>query len=937
MELRASTSRNLYARRIVLIAILADVVTIGAYAVQLFLSPSRQMQWMIANAGGLLLVYLLVYFLLRRPAMQGERRMSQVFWLAILATELSFIGSAFTVAGLEIFYAVILILLIAVAARPPALAQHEYPWAVISVLAAGALILLPLVLPLEYRLVAPSQLRIFSYSTLILTLVLYGVYASAAYPISLRVKLPFATVFISLLSVSVIGLLANRIAAQALQSAGEKSLSSAALQVSTQLEDYLLNNIEIVRTQAQLPLFRNYLLVQAGEAQRPASFIEVGQTLLAFQSRNTPYILSYGLLNERGIVVADTLSSHLGLDESGEEYFRRAILGISNVSDIRYRGSPPQAVLAFAAPVRAIDGRPIGVLRFWLLPSVVQQIVSANSGLAGEQSFAVLVDDNGIILAHGESPQLNGQVIRSLEESTINSLYAAGRLLPGTSVEVAPMTGLGEGLERLSQTRFFDLDVHAQDVIISRERATARRMFALPWTVVYYQSVDFFTQPLRQQRNVIVLATVALSFIVALMGVLISEAIVRPLRQLRDAAQQVQQGDLNIRLAVRTRDETGVLADVFMQMVRQVRDLLTNLEARVEERTLALAERSSYLQAVADVGRLIFSLRDPQVLIARVVEIIRSRFGLYYVGFFEVDGSGEWAVLRAGTGEAGQAMLARGHRIRIGSGMIGWSIAHNQPRIAQQAELDAVRLRTPELPETRSEAALPLRTRSGVIGALTIQSARPNAFNPDNLAIFQVLADLVASALENARLYAEMESAMHSLEHVFAERVRSTLEEYFHAHGSTTYRSDGTQVWEDARAWYTEMEEALKRGETVIGEPIFYEQEQIYPLAIPILMRGQAVGVLRTYKPAEKGPWTSQEVRVLQNILDQIALTLEASQLFEQTQQRAIYEHILSEITGKVWSASGVEGILQTAVRELGRALNAGEIEIALTEDGHEA
>ncbi|MEJ5239996.1 MAG: GAF domain-containing protein [Anaerolineales bacterium] len=937
MEVRADVSRKLVLRRILLIAILADVVAIGAYTVQFFLNPAWQMEWMIANAGGLLLVYLMVYFLLRRPAIREERQISRLLWVAILATELSFIGSAFTIAGLEIFYAVILILLIVVASRPSALAQNEYPWAVVSALAAGALILLPLALPLEYRLAAPSPLRVSSYSILGLTLVLYGFYVSAAYPISLRVKIPFATVFISLLSVIVIAVLANRIATQALQSAGETALESAAIQVSTQLDNYILNNIEIVRTQAQLPLLRNYLLAQVGEFQRPVTFIEVGQTLLSFQSRNVQYIVSYGLLNERGIVVADTVNRHMGRDESGEEYFRRAILGISGAFEIRYRGSPPQQVIAFAAPVRAVDGHPIGVLRFWLLPSAVQQIVSANSGLAGEQSFAILVDENGIVLAHGERPQMSGNLIRSLDDATLNALYAMGRILPGTLPEVAPMSGLAEGLEQLPQARFFDMEAHAQEGVVSKERATARRMYTLPWTVVYYQSTDFFTQPLRAQRNVIVLATLGLSLLVALIGVLISEAIVRPLRQLRDAAQRVQQGDLNINLVVQSRDETGVLAEAFTQMVQRTRDVLNNLEARVQERTLALAERSSYLQAVADVGRLIFSLRDPQALIARVVEIIRSRFGLYYVGLFEVDGSGEWAVLRAGTGEAGKAMLARGHRIRIGSGMIGWSIAHNQPRIAQQAELDAVRLRTPELPETRSEAALPLRTRSGVIGALTIQSARPNAFNPDNLAIFQVLADLVASALENAHLYAEMENVVHSLEHVFAERVRSTLEEYFHAHGSVTYRSDGTQVWEDPRAWHAEMEEALKRGEPVIGEQTLYEQEMIYPLALPILLRGQAVGVLRTYKPAEKGPWTSQEVRVLQNILDQIALTLEASQLFEQTQQRAIYEHILSEITGKVWSASGVEGILQTAVRELGRALNAGEIEIALTEDGHEA
>ncbi|MFO3796647.1 MAG: GAF domain-containing protein, partial [Anaerolineales bacterium] len=688
-------------------------------------------------------------------------------------------------------------------------------------------------------------------------------------------------------SVGIIALRANQIAGQALQSAGETSLKSAAAQTAAALDNYILNNIETVRAQAQLPLLRNYLLAE--ESERRVSFIEIGQTLISFRSRDVQYILSYALLNARGIVVADTINSNMGRDESGEEYFHRAMLGIANASSIRYRGASPQPTLAFAAPVKAIDGRPIGVLRFWLSPAAVEQIIAANAGLAGEHSLPMLLDEYGIVLAHEGQPGLRNHFIRPPDQATINALIEKGRILPTTSLEVAPIQGLDEGLQQISVHQFFDIELESPNGERIVERATARHIYSLPWIVVYHQTISYFAAPLRQQRNAIALLALPLAIVMAIAGIGISETIVTPLRRLRDAALRVQQGDLNVHLSLGTHDETATLAEAFNQMVKRTREVLSNLEAQVQERTLALAERSAYLQAVAEVGRLIFSLRDPQVLIPRVVEIIRSRFGLYYVGLFEVDASGEWAVLRAGTGEAGKAMLARGHRIRIGSGMVGWSIANNQARIAQQAELDAVRLRTPELPDTRSEAALPLRTRSSVIGALSIQSDRPNAFNPDNLAIFQILADLVSSALENARLYAEMESTLHSLEHIFAERVHSILEQHFHVHGSTTYRSDGMRVWEDPTAWYTEMEEALHRGEPVLGEQTLYEQENVYPLAIPILLRGRTIGVMRTYKPAEKGPWTFQEIRVLQNILDQIALTLEAAQLYEQTQQRAMY------------------------------------------------
>lgn len=932
MEIRENQLRELQ-QRALLIAIVVDLTAISSYAIQFFLNPAWQMGLMIANASMLLVVYLVAYFVSRRSSLPYER-LSVVAWVAIIATELSFVGSSFTVSGLEIFYAIVLVSLILAASRavfPPAKSRGAF----ISALAAGALALLPLSLPLGYRLPAPNFLRISSYSVLGLALLIYLFYLFTLYSASLRVRFAVTFVFITLTSVGIIALLANRIAGQALQSTGETSLKSAAAQTAAALDSYILNNIETVRTQAQLPLLRGYLLAGEAPAQRQVSFIEVEQTLTSFRSRDVRYILSYALLNARGIVVADTVNRNMGRDESGEEYFRRAMLGIANASSIRYRGTSPQPTLAFAAPVKAIDGRPIGVLRFWLSPAVFEQIIAANAGLAGERSFAMLLDEYGIVLVHGEYFALHDHFIRPPDQATINALIEQGRILPTTPLEVAPIQGLDEGVQQIAVPQFFDIQLESPNGERIAERATARRMYSLPWIVVYHQPISHFVAPLRQQRNVILLVALPLAIVMAIVGIAISETIAIPLRQLRDAALRVQQGDLNVNIPLRTRDETGTLAEAFNQMVKRTRDVLSNLEARVQERTLALAERSAYLQAVAEVGRLIFSLRDPQMLTARVVEVIRSRFGLYYVGLFEVDGSGEWAILRAGTGEAGKAMLARGHRIRIGSGMVGWSIANNQARIAQQAELDAVRLRTPELPDTRSEAALPLRTRSGVIGALTIQSDRPNAFNPDNLAIFQILADLVSSAMENARLYAEMESTLHSLEHIFAERVHSVLEEHFHIHGSTTYRSDGMQVWEDPTAWHAEMEEALRRGEPVLGEQTLYGQESVYPLAIPILLRGRAIGVMRTYKPAEKGPWTSQEIRVLQNILDQVALTLEAAQLYEQTQQRAMYEHILSEITGKVWGASGIEGILQVALRELGRALNAGEIEIALMEDRH--
>ncbi len=937
MELELLSARMAHIKLVLRIAILAASLIVGIDLVQFISSPAEKWWLIIFNDVLPLPVYIGIYFALGSPRIQKDRQLSLLVWLAILVTEISFIGSTLLVSGLEVFYALTSLALITIATRPPALLPTEHRWAIAFALVSSLVMLLPMTFPSLPRLPVPPLIVSFSYIILwsisaAYIFLLFGLFSQ----IGLRIKLALGMLMVSLISIVVIASWVGNIAEKALRSRVETTLAGAAAQVAAQLDAYLSNNIDIVRSQAQLPLLRAYLLGEkASDKQQGVTFLEIGQTLRSFQARDA-HIVSYGLLNARGIVVADTVARNMGKDESSEDYFQKAMSGISNVSDLRYRGSPPVLVLAFAAPLKDASGRPIGVLRFWLSPEVIAEMIAANTELVAASSFAMVVDSNEIILAQGEYTHMIGYFIRQPAPARLNALYLSKRLLPGVPLHVASLEGLVEGLERLREEPFFSVRVREEGVVPHQERMTARRMSILPWMVVYYQEEAPFTRLLRAQRNEILMVSLILMATMSGVGILFARNILTPIQQLTEAAKRVQEGDLNVKVEVATRDESGLLAQAFQQIINNVRELLTKLESRVQERTAELAERSAYLQAVAEIGRLVFLLRDPQILLPRVVEMIRSRFGLYYVGVFEVDSSGQWAVLRAGSGEAGKTMLARGHRIRVGSGMIGWCIAHGQPRIAQQAELDAVRLRTPELPETRSEAALPMRTYSGVIGALTIQSDRPNAFNDDNIAIFQVLSDIVASALENARLYAEMRSAVQSLELVFTKHAHKALEAYFHVHKSLTYRSDGIQVWEDPTAWYPEMEEAIRSQRAVAGAPLRYGTEHIYPLAIPLILRDQVVGVLRTYKPAEKGPWTTEEIEVLSNIVEQLALTLEAAQLYEQSQQRANYEHILSEITRKVWSASGIEAILQTAVRELGRALNASEIEIAIVEDRHE-
>ncbi|HEY5730172.1 MAG TPA: HAMP domain-containing sensor histidine kinase, partial [Anaerolineales bacterium] len=190
-------------------------------------------------------------------------------------------------------------------------------------------------------------------------------------------------------------------------------------------------------------------------------------------------------------------------------------------------------------------------------------------------------------------------------------------------------------------------------------------------------------------------------------------------------------------------------------------------QAEVEQTDLinGMTKRTIQLQTAADVARAATSILDINELLPKVVELIRDHFDYYYVGMFLIDEEKEWAVLRAATGEMGKQMIETGHRLKAeDSSMIGWCITRRQARIALDVGEDAVRFANPRLPLTRSEIALPLIAHGDIIGAMTIQSERSAAFSAVDFTTLQAMADLVANAIENARLFTERVSLNRELE-----------------------------------------------------------------------------------------------------------------------------------------------------------------------------
>lgn len=178
----------------------------------------------------------------------------------------------------------------------------------------------------------------------------------------------------------------------------------------------------------------------------------------------------------------------------------------------------------------------------------------------------------------------------------------------------------------------------------------------------------------------------------------------------------------------------------------------------------------------ANVARAATSILDLQTLLQSTTELIHERFNLYYVGIFLADPTKRWVVLQASAGEPGQVMMRRGQRLRIGGdSIVGQSVALGEPQIALDVGEKAAKFNTSLVADVHSEMAVPLISRSKIIGTIIIQSHQVAAFSEQDVAVMSIVADQLANAIENARLYEQLHQELFDREHT-ANELRQAKE-----------------------------------------------------------------------------------------------------------------------------------------------------------------
>lgn len=365
-----------------------------------------------------------------------------------------------------------------------------------------------------------------------------------------------------------------------------------------------------------------------------------------------------------------------------------------------------------------------------------------------------------------------------------------------------------------------------------------------------------------------------LVILAVIVGWLITRSIALPVGNLVDTIRKFDAGDLTAQAGVESGDEIGILAQSFNAMAERLGLTLSRLQDTTRDLLLS-----------AEIGQQISRVRQLDAMLIDAVELIRERYDLYYVQVYLVSPSGRELILAAGTGETGQRLLQRRHRLPIGLTSITGTVAVDRNAlIIEDAESSNIHQANPLLPETCAEMALPLLIGERILGVLDLQSSRPGVFNQESLPVFEVLAGQLTVALYNSELFDQAEEAREKVEDQAKILVGQGWDEFLD--GIERPARLGYLYEEDALHPLTEVEDSALEGNILMS-------------AIDVV--GEEVGSIQLEGDAE---WSVDERELVESISQQVAQRLENLRLLAQSQQyQQEAEEALRRLTREGWAS----------------------------------
>ncbi|MBM3126196.1 MAG: HAMP domain-containing protein [Chloroflexi bacterium] len=666
--------------------------------------------------------------------------------------------------------------------------------------------------------------------------------------------------------------------------------------MATNLSMWLDLNIRTLQEMVSLPDIQN---MNANE-QRP---------VLQAVAKAHPYMYLVSTTDLSGRNIARSDDADL-TDYSDRYWFQNAVTGVPVTFQSLIGRTSKRPALVISVPIKNESGDIIGVGMF--AADLADLSEQARVQPIGKTGFVFIIDAGNKVLAHPD-PAYTTEELRDLSEYPPVAALRAGQsgLLSFTDEQ---------GIKWNAYVRTIDND----------------------WAIISQQQESEILGTVRQ-FNQVAIALIGAGVVVLLILSWISiRRMLNPIGRLTESVAAIAAGDLNRMVEVKSSDEIGLLASSFNAMTDQLRDLIGSLEQRVAERTVDLDsarrvsdKRAQDLQTIAEISQLISSEQELEVLLSLICRLVSEQFDFYHVGIFFIDETGRFAVLQASNSPGGKMMLYRGHRLEVGeSSIVGYVAKHGTSRIALDVGLDAVFFNNPDLPETRSEMALPMHARGQMLGVLDVQSTKPGAFSDVEANTLGILSDQIAIAIVNARLFRQSQQALAEYQALYQERIKqgwATFSTETPVLGYQHTLSGGKFLSQPVAS--EEIQETVNRGSTMIVQPGPGTKDPY--IVVPVKLRDQIIGTLKVQAPEKNRPWSRDEIKLANAVSERLSIALENARLIQESQKLAIKEQTISEVTSKIGESILLENVLKTAVEELGRAMPGSEVILNLqTQDG---
>ncbi len=390
---------------------------------------------------------------------------------------------------------------------------------------------------------------------------------------SLRFKLILVFELVALIPLAVMSILYFDTLYTTLLDSAERELQIGAQQTALWLDTFFSETSTNLRSQAQLPEFSSYLT-------RDLKYRKLSEPSLSLLTKtlgrasNQSYIQSYLLVDRDGQIVYDQTQIDTGRNVSQEPFFWQTWKSGETQITFTEPDEAGQRQIYFSVPIWDEAGYKVGVLALRYNLAVTQLLAAESGNLAGQGSFAILVDDFGRVLSW------NREIISNLETVDV------GLLVNQETIRRANLSGWTYAVAH-------------------------QRLKNVPLHVLYVQPEAAIEAYVVSHISLVLLVSLGVVILSLLVALLAANRFAHPINELISAAHRMMKGDLTARVKVESDDEMGLLGRTFNQMaaglqeelqeVREAeeryRQLSLSLEQSVEQRTAQLQKANQELES----------------------------------------------------------------------------------------------------------------------------------------------------------------------------------------------------------------------------------------------------------------------------------------------------------------------------------------------------